>query len=172
MRNNLSGSHFSLMYKRRVPTNLTVLIVLFRVLGNAIRWEEITMCVLNKKKILFSDNMILCQERSNYFYHKTLRNFKIKYWDCSLEKQWWCLNSALGRSHILRRIEACVPQLLSLCSGDQEPQLLKPVHRRAWAGQQERSPALRRITTGESPLLSTTREKPKQQQRPSIVKNK
>ena len=45
----------------------------------------------------------------------------------------------LGRSNMPANNEACAPQLLSLCSRDQEQQLTKPTHSRAWAPQQEKS---------------------------------
>ena len=44
-----------------------------------------------------------------------------------------------GRSHIPQSNVARVPQLLSLCSRAQEPQLLKPVYPRARVPQQEKT---------------------------------
>ena len=43
-----------------------------------------------------------------------------------------------GRSHMPQSNETCAPQLLSLCSGAQEPQLPKPEHPKAHAPQQEK----------------------------------
>ena len=45
----------------------------------------------------------------------------------------------LGRSHMPQSNSVCAWQLLSLCSGVQEPQLLKPAHPRTRAQQQEQS---------------------------------
>ena len=42
-----------------------------------------------------------------------------------------------GRSHMPRSNWACVPQLLSLCARNQEPQLLTPAHPRACDLKQE-----------------------------------
>ena len=61
------------------------------------------------------------------------------------------------------------PQLLSLLSRAQEPQLLKPMSPRAQAPRQEK-PLQRQDITREQPLLTTTREQPTQQQRPSSQK--
>ena len=44
-----------------------------------------------------------------------------------------------GRSHMPRGNDAHAPQLLSLRSRGQGPQLLKPAHPRAYAPQQEKS---------------------------------
>ena len=42
-----------------------------------------------------------------------------------------------GRSHLPQSNEACEPELLSLCSGAREQQLLKPARPRARAPQQQ-----------------------------------
>ena len=66
-----------------------------------------------------------------------------------------------GRSHVPWSDRACVPQLL------------KPVHPRACAPQQETTAARGPHTAcEEQPPLATTREKPTQQRRPSTAKSK
>ena len=45
----------------------------------------------------------------------------------------------LGRSHMLQGNQAHAPQLLSLCSRAQEPQLLKLAHPRAHTPEQKKS---------------------------------
>ena len=73
-----------------------------------------------------------------------------------------------GRSHLPRSNQACVPQLLSLCSRAQEPQLLSP---RATVTEAQvpwglcsatrEATAMKSLHTAtrEKPLLATTREK-------------
>ena len=46
----------------------------------------------------------------------------------------------LGQFYMPRRNEACVPELLSLCSRAQEPQLPKPTCPRVHAQKQEKPP--------------------------------
>ena len=84
-----------------------------------------------------------------------------------------------GRSHVSRRNYACVPQLLSLYSGAQEPQLLSPhaTTTEAHVSQnlhstRRKATAMRRNHNEPQSLLITTREMPTQQQRPSTTKNK
>ena len=66
---------------------------------------------------------------------------------------------------MLQSNEAHAPQLLSLCSGARELQLLKPMCPTVCALQQETP--LQRVAP-----LTATREKPVQQRRPSTIKNK
>ena len=63
----------------------------------------------------------------------------------------------LGRSWMLQSNEACVPQLLNVCSRAQEPQLLNPCAAATEACTPESlSPTIREATTARS--LHTTRE--------------
>ena len=73
-----------------------------------------------------------------------------------------------GRSHMPR-----VPQLLSLCSRAWELQLLKSTCPRVCALQQEKPLKLeaQALQLENSPLVTTTREKPKQKGRSSTAKN-
>ena len=69
--------------------------------------------------------------------------------------------------------ESQAPQLLSLCSRAGKPQPLKPSCTKACALQQEKPPQYdAQATQLEEPLLSSTREKPKQQPSPAQPKVK
>ena len=77
--------------------------------------------------------------------------------------------SGLGRSHMLRGYWGHAPQLLTVCSRAQKPQLLNPLHPRVSSQTSYHEKPARHGKEGHP--LSATRDKPEQQQRPSTVKN-
>ena len=89
------------------------------------------------------------------------------------------LISDSGRFHMLQSNEVRAPQLLSLCPGAQEPQLLSPraatteaLGPRAYAPPTREATSVRDLCTADLPLLSAARESPHTEQRPRANKKK
>ena len=89
----------------------------------------------------------------------------------SAGRPWWHFGSLVSDSWSWRIPRAA--EQLSLCSGAQKLQLLKPRHPRAQALQQEKPPQWEAPAPQpeSSPLLTATRAKPAWQQRPGTATN-